>query len=85
MSIRLLHAANFIYRIENRSLKACCIQNRISLVPAAIPMGPIERMVRQAKEVVEARFWCSVRSLEFMGMVALDENETKLTKLDFAL
>lgn len=37
------------------------------------------------QEVVEARFWCSVRSLEFMGMVALDENETKLTKLDFAL
>ena len=37
------------------------------------------------QEVVEARFWCSVRSLEFMGMVALDENETKLTKLDYAL
>ena len=37
------------------------------------------------REVVEARFWCSVRSLEFIGMVALDENETKLTKLDFAL
>lgn len=37
------------------------------------------------REVVEARFWCSVRSLEFLGMVALDENETKLTKLDFAL
>lgn len=37
------------------------------------------------REVVEARFWCSVRSLEFVGMIALDENETKLTKLDFAL
>lgn len=37
------------------------------------------------QRLVEARFWTSLLSLQYLGFLSIDESETKIVKLDFAL
>ena len=37
------------------------------------------------KEVIEARFWDSLTTLQYLGFLELSKTEDKIVKLDFAL
>ena len=37
------------------------------------------------KTLIEARFWDSITTLQYLGFLSLDDTNVKVTKMDFAL
>lgn len=37
------------------------------------------------KTLIEARFWDSITTLQYLGFLSLDDTNEKVTKMDFAL